>query len=35
MLDKAINMEYKEWLQNLKLQIKRTQIKASISVNSQ
>jgi len=35
MLDKAINTEYKEWLQNLKIQIKRTQIKASISVNNQ
>ena len=30
-----ISQEYKSWLQELKLQIKRTQIKASISVNSQ
>ena len=30
-----ISQEYKTWLQELKLQIKRTQIKASISVNNQ
>ena len=30
-----LNQEYKTWLQDLKLLIKRTQIKASISVNNQ
>ena len=30
-----ISTDYKEWLIELKSQIKRTQIKASISVNSQ
>ena len=35
MTTKMINSEYKEWLCELKSQIKRTQIKASMSVNSQ
>ena len=30
-----INLEYKEWLHSLKLQIKNSQIKAAITVNSQ
>ena len=35
MTDKLISTEYRDWLGELKTQIKRAQIKASISVNSQ
>jgi len=35
MKEQIIESEYKTWLHELKLQIKRTQVKASISVNSQ